>query len=52
MDNIELNNLNRTKRKLLLWKFFNWLNRRGFLNPDLQCDPEHQIETFLNQYND
>lgn len=33
-----------------LLDFFNYLERRGFLRDDLQCDPEHQIETYLNDF--
>lgn len=32
-------------------KYTQWLNRRGFFRDDLQCDFEHQIETFINDFN-
>jgi len=35
-----------------LLDFFRYLERRGFLREDLQCDPEHQIETYLNDFCD
>jgi len=40
-----------TDEKSLLLKYTQWLNRRGFFVEDLQCDFEHQIETFLNDFN-
>lgn len=35
----------------LLMRYTKWLDRRGFFREDLQCDFEHQIETFLNDFN-
>ena len=37
--------------KQTLMQFFKYLDKRGFLDPMLQCDPEHQIDTFLEQFN-
>lgn len=37
--------------KQTLMQFFHYLDKRGFLDPMLQCDPEHQIDTFLEQFN-
>lgn len=36
--------------KQTLIEFFQYLRKRGFLDPMLQCDPEHQIDTFLEQF--
>ena len=33
-----------------LLDFFRYLERRGFLREDLQCDPEHQVETYLRDF--
>lgn len=27
--------------------FFRWLDKRGFFREDLQCDPEHQVESYI-----
>lgn len=35
----------------LLMRYTKWLDRRGFFREDLQCDFEHQIKTFLNDFN-
>lgn len=35
----------------LLMRYTKWLDRRGFFREDLQCDFEHQIETFLKDFN-
>ena len=35
----------------LLKRYTKWLERRGFFRDDLQCDFDHQIETFLNDFN-
>ena len=35
----------------LLKRYTKWLERRGFFREDLQCDFDHQIETFLNDFN-
>lgn len=40
-----------TKDKDILMRYTRWLNRRGFFREDLQCDFEHQIETFLSDFN-
>ena len=37
--------------KQTLMRFFKYLDKRGFLDKDLQCDTEHQVETFLSQFN-
>ena len=34
-----------SKQELL--NFFNYLERRGFLREDLQCDPGHQVESYI-----
>ena len=36
--------------KDLLMRFMYWLNKRGFINEDLQFDTMHQVETFLSMY--
>lgn len=35
----------------LLKRYTEWLDRRGFFREDLQCDFDHQIQTFLNDFN-
>ena len=35
----------------LLMRYTKWLDRRGFFREDLQCDFEHQIKTFLKDFN-
>ena len=35
----------------LLKRYTLWLERRGFFREDLQVDYEHQIETFLKDFN-
>ena len=40
-----------TEDKDILMRYTQWLNKRGFFREDLQCDFEHQIETFLNDFN-
>ena len=35
----------------LLKRYTKWLDRRGFFREDLQCHFEHQIETFLKDFN-
>lgn len=36
------------KQELL--DFFNYLDRRGFLREDLQCNPEHHVEVYLRDF--
>ena len=33
-----------------LLDFFKYLDRRGFLREDLQCNPEHHIEAYLRDF--
>lgn len=33
-----------------LLEFYRYLDKRGFLREDLQCDPEHQVETYLRDF--
>lgn len=40
-----------TPEKELLKRYTLWLDRRGFFREDLQCDFDHQIQTFLNDFN-
>ena len=35
----------------LLKRYTKWLDRRGFFREDLQCDFDHQIETFIKDFN-
>lgn len=37
--------------KATLMRYTRWLDRRGFFREDLQCDFEHQIDTFLEDFN-
>lgn len=36
-----------SKIRDILFSYTKWLNKRGFFREDLQCDFEHQIDTFL-----
>jgi len=37
--------------KQTLMRFMHYLNRRGFIAEDAQFDTEHQVDTFLDQFN-
>lgn len=45
-------NENYNQDKKLLTDYTMWLNKRGFFNDNLQCDFEHQIDTFLTQFSE
>ena len=37
--------------KSTLTQFFNYLEKRGFIKDDLVFDTEHQIDTYIEQFN-
>ena len=37
--------------KSTLTKFFNYLEKHGFIKDDLVFDTEHQIDTYIEQFN-
>lgn len=43
------NNIDQNEKALLV-DFMKYLDRRGFMVEDLQCDIEHQVETYLEQF--
>jgi hypothetical protein len=45
----EVHSINQNEKALLV-DFMKYLNRRGFMAEDLQCDIEHQVETYLKQF--